>query len=197
MKIGIVASVTQQTLGLVSCSPCRPQGAWQTCMWLSQLWTVKLGSEYNFFYLWELLKVSSAWAFSVLKHDVKTLLELRFKSESSAVCCLVRYSAFWHLRSGGQLYRQMRGRKVQLAWKSLNDERNGLLERRSGWTRGRVGGDKREQTSICSCSNTQRPSEESSVFIRIALEVPDLTQKPIEFEVNCKYMWLWLYIFIA
>lgn len=33
-------------------------------------------------------------------------------------------------------------------------------------------------------------SEESSVFIVIALGAPDLTQKPFEFEVICKYMWL-------
>ena len=32
-------------------------------------------------------------------------------------------------------------------------------------------------------------SEESSFFIVIALGAPDLTQKPLEFEVIYKYMW--------
>jgi hypothetical protein len=40
-------------------------------------------------------------------------------------------------------------------------------------------------------------SEESSVFIVIALGAPDRTQKPLEFEVMCKYMWLWFYVFIV
>ena len=34
IKIGIVASVTPETLGIVSCSPCRPQGTWQAYMCL-------------------------------------------------------------------------------------------------------------------------------------------------------------------
>jgi hypothetical protein len=33
-------------------------------------------------------------------------------------------------------------------------------------------------------------SEESSVFIVIALGAQYLTQKPFEFEVMCKYLWL-------
>jgi 3-phosphoglycerate kinase len=33
-------------------------------------------------------------------------------------------------------------------------------------------------------------SEESSVFILIALGAPYLTKKPFEFEVMCKYLWL-------
>lgn len=34
IKFSIVASVTEETLGFVSCSPCRPHGTWQICMYL-------------------------------------------------------------------------------------------------------------------------------------------------------------------
>jgi hypothetical protein len=31
----------------------------------------------------------------------------------------------------------------------------------------------------------------------IALGAQYLTQKPFEFEVMCKYLWLWFYVFIV
>jgi hypothetical protein len=123
IKISVVASVTQETLGIVSCSPCRPQGTWQTYRCLQSTLNCEARQWIQILHFWELLRVSSTWILSVLKYDVKTHLELRLKSESSAYCCLVKCSAFWFgrriIRSGGQCYRQLRVRKVPLALKKL------------------------------------------------------------------------------
>lgn len=134
IKIGIVASVTQEMLGLVSCSHCRPQSTRQICVCLqSTLMNCEARQWIKILYFWELLNVSSAWTFSFLNYDVKKHVELRYNPESSAVCWLVKYSAFWFgrriVRSGGQWYRQLRG-----GGSTTSFEKVGLMKEMVYWS---------------------------------------------------------------